>query len=334
MKYDVIAENSDSTVVSDYISPYQRATSYQSEAELEQELIKQLQAQAYEYLPIKREADLTENLRTQLEKLNDYIFTDTEWKRFFAERIANGNENIADKTFKIQEDHIQLLKCDNGEERNIYLLDKTNIHRNCLQVINQYEVSGARDNRYDVTLLVNGLPLVHIELKRRGVPLKEAFNQINRYQRDSFWAGSGLFEYVQLFVISNGTHTKYYSNTTRWQHINEAGKSDSHRSKKTSHSFEFTSWWADAHNRPITDLIDFTATFLSKHTLLNVLTKYCVFTSDKLLLAMRPYQIVATERILNRIQIATNYKKLGTIEAGGYVWHTDRKSTRLNSSHP
>ena len=162
MKYDVIAENSDSTVVSDYVSPYQRATSYQSEAQLEQELIKQLQAQAYEYLPIKSESDLIRNLRTQLEKLNDYTFTDAEWKRFFAERIANGNENIADKTFKIQEDHIQLLKCDNEEERNIYLLDKTNIHRNYLQVINQYEVSGARDNRYDVTLLVNGLPLVHI----------------------------------------------------------------------------------------------------------------------------------------------------------------------------
>ena len=331
MKYDVIAENSDSTVVSDYVSPYQRATNYQSEAELEQELIKQLQAQAYEYLPIKSESDLIQNLRTQLEKLNNYTFSDVEWKRFFAERIANGNEGIPEKTFKIQEDHMQLLQRDNGEVINIRLLDKTNIHNNYLQVINQYEVSGARDNRYDVTLLVNGLPLVHIELKRRGVPLQEAFNQINRYQRDSFWAGSGLFEYAQLFVISNGTHTKYYSNTTRWQHINEAGKSDSHRSKKTSNSFEFTSWWADAKNRPITDLIDFTATFLSKHTLLNVLTKYCVFTSDKLLLVMRPYQIVATECILNRIQIATNYKKLGTIEAGGYVWHTTGSGKTLTS---
>lgn len=331
MKYDMIAENSDSTVVSDYVSPYQRATNYQSEAELEQELIKQLQAQAYEYLPIKSESDLIQNLRTQLEKLNNYTFSDVEWKRFFAERIANGNEGIPEKTFKIQEDHMQLLQRDNGEVINIRLLDKTNIHNNYLQVINQYEVSGARDNRYDVTLLVNGLPLVHIELKRRGVPLQEAFNQINRYQRDSFWAGSGLFEYAQLFVISNGTHTKYYSNTTRWQHIYEAGKSDSHRSKKTSNSFEFTSWWADAKNRPITDLIDFTATFLSKHTLLNVLTKYCVFTSDKLLLVMRPYQIVATERILNRIQIATNYKKLGTIEAGGYVWHTTGSGKTLTS---
>lgn len=331
MKYDVIAENSDSTVVSDYVSPYQRATNYQSEAELEQELIKQLQAQAYEYLPIKSESDLIRNLRTQLGKLNNYTFSDVEWERFFAERIANGNEGIPEKTFKIQEDHMQLLQRDNGEVINIRLLDKTNIHNNYLQVINQYEVSGARDNRYDVTLLVNGLPLVHIELKRRGVPLQEAFNQINRYQRDSFWAGSGLFEYAQLFVISNGTHTKYYSNTTRWQHIYEAGKSDSHRSKKTSNSFEFTSWWADAKNRPITDLIDFTATFLSKHTLLNILTKYCVFTSDKLLLVMRPYQIVATERILNRIQIATNYKKLGTIEAGGYVWHTTGSGKTLTS---
>lgn len=182
---------------------------------MEQELIKQLQAQAYEYLPIKSETDLIDNLRMQLEKLNDYTFTDVEWKRFFAERLANGNENITDKTFKIQEDSTQLLQCDNGEVINIRLLDKTHIHNNHLQVINQYEVTGVRDNRYDVTLLVNGLPLVHIEPKRRGVPLQEAFNQINRYQRDSFWAGSGLFEYVQLFVISNGTHTKYYSNTTR-----------------------------------------------------------------------------------------------------------------------
>ncbi len=330
-KYQLISENNDSTVVSDYVSPYKRATSYQSEADLERELMEQLQKQGYERLSISSESDLIYNLRTQLEKLNNYTFTDGEWRQFFAERIANGNEGITEKTFKIQEDSTQLLKRDNGEVINIRLLDKTNIHNNYLQVINQYEVSGVRDNRYDVTLLVNGLPLIHIELKRRGVPLQEAFNQINRYQRDSFWAGSGLFEYAQLFVISNGTHTKYYSNTTRWQHINEAGKSESRRSKKTSNSFEFTSWWADAKNQPITDLIDFTATFLSKHTLLNVLTKYCVFTSDKLLLVMRPYQIVATEQILNRIQIATNYKKLGTVEAGGYVWHTTGSGKTLTS---
>ena len=330
-KFTQIAENPNSTVVAEYTPAVRRAKDYQSEAELEQAFIEQLQQQAYERLTITSEAELTSNLRTQLEKLNNYTFTDSEWKYFFETRIANTNEGIAEKTFKIQEDFIQLLKRDDGTELNIRLIDKTNIHNNSLQVLNQYEITGTRDNRYDVTVLVNGLPLVHIELKRRGVPLQEAFNQINRYQRDSFWAGSGLFEYVQLFVISNGTHTKYYSNTTRWQHIEELGKAGNKRTKKTSNSFEFTSWWADAQNKPIADLTDFAATFFAKHSLLNVITKYCVFTSDKLLLAMRPYQIVATERIMNRIEIATNYKKLGTIDAGGYVWHTTGSGKTLTS---
>jgi type I restriction enzyme R subunit len=201
------------------------------------------------------------------------------------------------------------LDCDNGTKKNIYLLDKSNIHNNHLQVLNQYEVAdGKRPNRYDVTVLVNGLPLVHIELKKRGIDIKEAFNQINRYNRESFWAGSGLFEYVQLFVISNGTYTKYYSNTTRSSHIKEQSQSGPKKGKRTSNSFEFTSWWADANNRPITDLMDFGRTFFAKHSLLNIICKYCVFTTDKLLLAMRPYQIVATERILNRINVANNYK--------------------------
>ena len=330
-RYEMIAEGSDSTVVSDYTSPYKRATSYQSEAELEETLIKQLQQQAYERLTITSEAELIANLRIQLEKLNNYQFSDGEWQQFFTRNIANSNEGIAEKTFKIQEDSTQLLLRDNGESKNIRLIDKANIHNNRLQVLNQYEVEGARSNRYDVTILVNGLPLVHVELKRRGVPLQEAFNQINRYQRDSFWAGSGLFEYVQLFVISNGTYTKYYSNTTRWQHVEEGKKSAKTRGKKTSNSFEFTSWWADAANRPITDLTDFAATFLAKHSLLSVITKYCVFTSDKLLLVMRPYQIVATERILSKIQISTNYKQLGTINAGGYVWHTTGSGKTLTS---
>ena len=200
-----------------------------------------------------------------------------------------------------------------------------------MQVINQYvENDGNHDNRYDVTVLVNGLPLVHIELKRRGVALKEAFNQINRYQRDSFWAGSGLYEYVQIFVISNGTNTKYYSNTTRESHIKEQQQTRN-KSKKTSNSFEFTSYWADANNKVISDLVDFTRTFFSKHTILNILTKYCVFTSEELLLVMRPYQIVATERILNRIEVSTNYKKMGTIEAGGYIWHTTGSGKTLTS---
>lgn len=329
--YRMIAENADSTVVSDYSPAYKRAKHYESEAELEKMFIALLSSQAYDYMSITSEANLVSNLRVQLEKLNDYRFSDAEWRRFFTTTLANKNEGIEEKTAKIQEDHIQLLTRDNGEPRNIYLIDKANIHNNSLQVINQYEVEGARANRYDVTILVNGLPLVHVELKRRGVPLQEAFNQINRYQRDSFWADSGLFEYVQLFVISNGTFTKYYSNTTRFQHVKEVIDTRNKRTKKTSNSFEFTSWWADANNRPITDLVDFGQTFFAKHAILSILTKYCVFTSDRLLLVMRPYQIVATERILSRIEVATNYKMLGTIAAGGYIWHTTGSGKTLTS---
>ena len=329
-KYDMIAEGGESTVVAEYKSPYGRTASYQSEADLEQAFIKQLTSQAYDYVNITSNDQLVANLRTQLEKLNDYTFSDSEWEQFFRTRVANSSEGIVEKTAKVQEDHVQLLTRDDGTVKNIRLLDKDNVHNNSLQVINQYEVEGARSNRYDVTLLVNGLPLVHVELKRRGVPLREAFNQINRYQRDSFWADSGLFEYVQIFIISNGTFTKYYSNTTRWQAAKEA-EGQSRKGKKTSNSFEFTSWWADASNKPITDLMDFTSTFLAKHTLLNIITKYCVFTSDRLLLVMRPYQIVATERILNRIEISTNYKQLGTLKAGGYIWHTTGSGKTLTS---
>ena len=211
------------------------------------------------------------------------------------------------------------------------MLDKKNIHNNKLQVINQYEEKGGtHDTRYDVTVLVNGLPLVHIELKRRGVAIKEAFNQINRYQRDSFWAGCGLYEYVQIFVISNGTNTKYYSNTTRNYHIKEQGN-QRNKSKKTSNSFEFTSYWADGNNKVIPDLMDFTKTFFARHTILNLLTKYCVFTSENLLLVMRPYQISACERILNKIKITSYYKKYGTIEGGGYIWHTTGSGKTLTS---
>ena len=214
----------------------------------------------------------------------------------------------------------------------MYLLDKKNIHNNRLQVINQYEESGGtHETRYDVTILVNGLPLVHIELKRRGVAIREAFNQIKRYQRDSFWAASSLYEYVQIFVISNGTHTKYYSNTTRNAHIKELGGGERRKNKKTSNSFEFTSYWADANNKVIADLVDFTKTFFAKHTLLNVLTRYCVFTSEELLLVMRPYQIAATEQILRRIVVSSNYKKTGTIDAGGYIWHTTGSGKTLTS---
>ena len=227
-----------------------------------------------------------------------------------------------------------MLRRDNGESKNIQLIDKKCIHNNRLQVINQYAVSAeegaAHNNRYDVTVLANGLPLIHIELKRRGVPIREAFNQIDRYQRDSFWASSGLYEFVQIFVISNGTNTKYYSNTTRFNHIKDA-KSQKVRKSKTGNSFEFTSFWADANNRIIPDLVDFTKTFFCKHTVLNILTRYCVFTSENLLLVMRPYQIVATERILNRIGIADNYKKYGSAAGGGYIWHTTGSGKTLTS---
>ena len=331
--YNIVASTDEATVVAEYAAEYSvRSEKHQSEAELEGELIRLLTGQGYEYLAIHNEAALVANLRRQLELLNDYTFSDGEWNRFFAECLASANEGIVEKTKKIQDDHVQILKKDDGATKNIYLLDKKNIHNNRLQVINQYEESaGTHETRYDVTILVNGLPLVHVELKRRGAAIREAFNQINRYQRDSFWASSGLFEYAQVFVISNGTHTKYYSNTTRSAHINEQSGSERRRSKKTSNSFEFTSYWADANNKVIADLVDFTKTFFAKHTLLNVLTKYCVFTSEDLLLVMRPYQIAATERILSRIAISTNYKKMGTTDAGGYVWHTTGSGKTLTS---
>jgi type I restriction enzyme R subunit len=331
--YNIVASTDEATVVAEYAAEYNvRPEKYQSEAELEREFIKQLTSQGYEYISVHNEASLIENLRKQLELLNDFTFTDSEWDRFFTECIANTNEGIVEKTRKIQDDHIQILKREDGTTKNIYLLDKKNIHNNRLQVINQYEEAGGKhETRYDVTILVNGLPLVHVELKRRGVAIREAFNQIKRYQRDSFWAASGLFEYVQIFVISNGTHTKYYSNTTRNAHIKEQSSSERRRSKKTSNSFEFTSFWADANNKIIPDLVDFTKTFFAKHTLLNILTKYCIFTSEDLLLVMRPYQIAAAERILSRIVVSTNYKKMGTTAAGGYIWHTTGSGKTLTS---
>ena len=320
--FNIVAQTNENTVVTEYEPVNAKSDSYQSEAELEKDFIRMLQEQGYEYLQIHTEADLVANLRTKLEALNNYSFTDNEWDFFFRNAIANQNEGIEDKARKIQEDHVQVLKRDDGTSKNIALIDKKNIHNNSLQVINQYEVSQAEgakhDNRYDVTVLVNGFPLVHIELKRRGVAIKEAFNQINRYQRESFWAGSGLFEYVQIFVISNGTNTKYYSNSTRWNAIKDA-KAANTKKGKTSNSFEFTCYWADANNKVIPDLVDFTRTFFAKHTILNILTKYCIFTSEQMLMVMRPYQITATERILNRIEIADNYKKYGTVAGGGYI---------------
>ncbi len=328
-RYEAIAISSESTVVAEYLPDENRESAFQTEAQLEKAFIKQLQSQAYEYLPITPEEALESNLRHQLEKLNNFKFSDPEWKNFFATKIANINDGIVEKTARIQEDFIQILKRDDGTAKNVHLIDKQNIHNNSLQVINQFEAEGRRSNRYDITILVNGLPMVHVELKRRGVDIREAFNQINRYQRDSFWAGTGLFEYVQLFVISNGTLTKYYSNTVRDSHLSEILKKRSRH--KTSNSFSFTSWWADAKNQHIAELNDFTKTFFAKHTLLNILTKYCVFDVERKLMVMRPYQIVAVEQILLRITTSFNHKQLGKLKAGGYIWHTTGSGKTLTS---
>ena len=329
--YKIIVEQEHSTVMAHYDIPKKDAEGYQSEAKLEAAFIKQLQAQGYEYVKVKDEAGLLVNLRRQLELLNDVSLSETEWMRLLP-MISNEQMTIQDKTEMIQgKGYVLALKMDNGLTKNIKLIDKNNIYNNRLQVINQYEVAdGAHKNRYDVTILVNGLPLVHIELKRRGVDIKEAFNQINRYLRDSFWAGRAMFDFVQIFVISNGTETKYYSNTTRY--AKEQETTGGQRKQKTDgNTFEFTSYWTDQENTLLTDIRDFTTTFFAKHTLLNILTKYCVFNVDKQLLVMRPYQIAATEKILQRIQTAIYNKWQGTTRAGGYIWHTTGSGKTLTS---
>lgn len=330
--YQPVAENPESTVVSEYSISYEARTPYETEARLEKSFIDQLCRQGYEHLSIRTEENLISNLRTRLEGLNGIAFSDAEWKRFFRSELANANSGIKEKARTIQEDFVKTFMRDDGSNVNIRLIDKENVHRNALQVINQYvPEGGARENRYDVTILVNGLPLVHVELKRRGVDIREAFNQIRRYERESFWSGSGLFDYVQIFVISNGTFTKYYANTTRERGVKESRDVETARGKRTSCSFEFTSWWADAQNKAITDLRDFTRTFFVKGTLLNMLTKYCVFTADENLLVMRPYQVAATERIIGRIRGAQQYRRAGNVDAGGYIWHTTGSGKTLTS---
>ena len=330
--YQMVSENPESTVVAEFEAGYHSAAQYQSEAEMEDDFIRQLQRQAYERVNITSEADLKANLRRQIERLNNIQFTDKEWQSFFSEHLGNPNHGIVEKTRTIQEDNRKTIVREDGSTANITIIDKANIHNNHLQVINQYVPDGgAYENRYDVTILVNGLPLVHVELKRRGVSIKDAFNQINRYQRDSFWAGCGLYEFVQIFIISNGTLTKYYSNTTRDAHIKELSHGKGKGKKQTSNSFEFTSYWSRLDNEPIYDLVDFTQTFLAKHTLLNVLTKYCILTSEDILMVMRPYQIAATERILQRLKVATNAKAWGKREGGGYIWHTTGSGKTLTS---
>ena len=329
--YKIIVEQEHQTVMAHYDVEAKPAEGYQSEAKLEASLIQQLRGQGYEYVQIKNEAALLANLRRQLELLNDVTLSDSEWARLLP-MISNDQMSIQDKTAILQDKgHILNITLDNGQTKNIKLIDKTNIYNNRLQVINQFEEEGGTyKNRYDVTILVNGLPMVHIELKRRGVDIKEAFNQINRYLRDSFWAGRAMFDYVQIFVISNGTETKYYSNTTRYAKEKEADN-DQRKHKTDGNTFEFTSYWTDQENTLLTDLRDFTNTFFAKHTILNILTKYCVFNVDKQLLVMRPYQIAATEKILQRIQTAMNMRWQGTIKAGGYIWHTTGSGKTLTS---
>lgn len=330
---DIISQNTQSTVVAEYVrEERERETGYQSESDLENTLIAQLQRQGYEYLPIHNEKELIANLRKQLEKLNGITFTDSEWQRFFKTEIAKESNGIKEKAITIQRDYKKSFVREDGTQLNISLIDKKDVHHNYTQVINQYAVdSGTQKNRYDVTILVNGLPLVHIELKRRGVLLKEAFNQINRYGRESFWADNALFEFVQIFIISNGTTTKYYSNTTRDNHVKEQNSKAKAGRQRTCNSYEFTSYWSDAKNKLLNDLEDFTATFLSRHSLLNILTRFCVLTEQNILMAMRPYQIAATERLLNRIEVAHNAKLYGTVKAGGYIWHTTGSGKTLTS---
>ena len=326
MLYNTVVNSDELTVLSEYEYIKNRDISYQSEQMMEDELIRDLCSQGYTYLKIESEKDLIDNLRIQIEKLNDITFTDNEWDRFFNQTIKG--KDIIGKTRMIQEgESKQRLHRDNGTDCNITLINKTNIYKNTMQVINQYEVDGAHKNRYDVTILINGLPMVHIELKRRGVKLREAFNQIKRYQRDSFWAGSGLYEYIQIFIISNGTETKYYSNTTRYYHSDDSPKGFYTKSD----SFQFTSYWTTTKNKLISDICDFTRTFLAKRTLLNIICKYCVLTTEDKLLVMRPYQIAATEAIIQRINVAYNNNWCGSTKAGGYIFHSTGSGKTLTS---
>ncbi|ELU7543256.1 type I restriction endonuclease subunit R [Campylobacter upsaliensis] len=328
----LLAQNTTSTIAVEWTPSKKVDSSYQSEAQLEKELIATLQAQGYGYAPISDEKSLESNLRTKLEELNSTTLSDTEWRRFFSQVLSRANASIVEKSVLIQEDYIQPLERDNGSIINFKLIDKADIHKNSLQVINQYEATTpTRSHRYDVSILVNGLPLVHIELKRRGVSLKEAFNQINRYGRESFFSGSGLFEFVQIFVISNGTQSKYYSNTTRDFHIKTK---QGIKTTKTSNSFEFTSYFSDEKNTIIDDLIDFAKTFFARHTLLNILCHYCVLDVDRKLLVLRPYQIAACEKILQQIAISYHnkfYEKSSEQKSGGYIWHTTGSGKTLTS---
>ena len=298
--------------------------SYRTKNERKRALIRQLKEQGYDELKVHNESDLTENLRQQLQRLNDFVFSEEEWKRFFSEYIADPNDSIIDRTRKFQEDDTYALITDSGRTKNIRLIDRKELYENQLQILDFQT-----ENTEALIILINGIPVVCIELCRQGTELKEAFNHITEYPYEQF--ESRLFEYIQIYVISNGKKTKYYSNTTRLSHLRELKESGRRKSKKTSNTFEFTSFWSDAKNQRIEKLEDFAATFFSKHTIINILAMYCVLTSEDILLVMRPYQIAAAERILKRIEISTNNKKVGTIQAGGYIWHTTGSGKTLTS---
>ena len=317
INYSTIAESNNFIVLDQYTKCVEEPRSgYQTEDSLEREFIRDLQGQGYQYLPeINNHEKLLINLRNQLQRFNNVTFSDAEWTRFLEEYLDKPADNLIEKTRKIHDDYIYDFVFDNGRIQNIYLLDKKNLANNALQVINQFEQTGSYDNRYDVTILVNGLPLVHIELKKRGVAIREAFNQIHRYSKESFNKENSLFKYIQIFVISNGTDTRYFANTT----------------KRDKNSYDFTMNWATAKNTLIKDLKDFTATFLQKHTLLNVLVNYCVFDVSDTLLIMRPYQIAATERILWKIKSSYLAKNWSNKESGGYIWHTTGSGKTLTS---
>ena len=318
INYSTITESNNFIVLDQYkkFVVEEPNAGYQTEGSLEREFIRDLQAQGYEYLQdINSHDALVKNLRAQLQRLNNVVFSDAEWRRFLEEYLDKPSDSLIEKTRKIHDDYIYDFVFDNGRIQNIYLLDKKNLANNALQVINQFEQTGSYDNRYDVTILVNGLPLVHIELKKRGVAIREAFNQIHRYSKESFNKENSLFKYIQIFVISNGTDTRYFANTT----------------KRDKNSYDFTMNWATAKNTLIKDLKDFTATFLQKHTLLNVLVNYCVFDVSDTLLIMRPYQIAATERILWKIKSSYLAKNWSNTDSGGYIWHTTGSGKTLTS---
>ena len=310
-----IAEMTNGIILANYEEILQVQDTYQSEKELEDGMIRDLESQGYERFYGKTSEELYKNLKIQIERLNKVAFTDKEWERFLVEYLDCPNDGMIEKTRKIQENYIYDFIFDDGHLKNIKIIDKKNIHNNILQVCNQIKQKGKHKNRYDVTILVNGLPLVHIELKKRGVSLHEAFSQIDRYGKESFNAENSLYKFVQIFVISNGTYTRYFANTTA----------------QNKNHYEFTCEWADAKNKVIRDLKDFTATFFEKRTILEVLTKYCVFDSNNTLLIMRPYQIAATERILWKIESSYQNKKSGKIEAGGFIWHTTGSGKTLTS---